>query len=77
MLSTLILKVEVPEMTLSQEQTITPTPIYISRRISMSIYISEDIYCTLLLWVTKFSGFLLTKTSVNIRLFYYILLFTS
>ena len=69
MLSTLILYHEVPEMTLSQEQTITSTLICTARHISVAIYISMNVYCTILSWVTKFSGFHDTKTSVNKRLF--------
>ena len=55
--------------TLHQEQTITSTPICTSRTISVVIYISEDVYCTILFRGVKFSGFRKTKTSVNKRLF--------
>ena len=36
--------------------------------ISVAIYISEDVYCTILFRVEEFSGFQCAKTSVNKRL---------
>ena len=56
--------------TLHQEQTITSTPICTTRTICVTIYISEDVYCTILFQGVKFSGFRKTKTSVNKRLYY-------
>jgi len=63
--------------TLHQEQTITSTPICTSRTISVVIYISEDVYCTILFRGVKFSGFRKTKTSVNKRLFMSAMLFIA
>ena len=40
-----------------------------SHQHGVEIYISMNAYCTILSWVSEFSGFQVSKTSVNKRLF--------